>query len=127
MVTPKKANIYDVAKRAGVSHQTVSRVLNNHPNLKAATREKVEEAIRELHYRPSQAARQLVTSQSNLIGILLTESDLYGPSSILNAMEREARSAGYSVLSISIFCPFAEVKADGTHISNDLVGRLLER
>jgi DNA-binding LacI/PurR family transcriptional regulator len=43
-----------------------------------------------------------VTSQSNLIGILLTESDLYGPSSILNAMEREARSAGYSVLSISI-------------------------
>jgi DNA-binding LacI/PurR family transcriptional regulator len=98
----KKANIYDVAERAGVSHQTVSRVLNNHPNLKLSTREKVEMAIRELEYHPSHAARQLVTSQSNLIGLLLTESDLYGPSSILNAMEREARSAGYSVLSISI-------------------------
>jgi DNA-binding LacI/PurR family transcriptional regulator len=98
----KKANIYDVAERAGVSHQTVSRVLNNHPNLKLSTREKVEMAIRDLEYHPSHAARQLVTSQSNLIGLLLTESDLYGPSSILNAMEREARSAGYSVLSISI-------------------------
>jgi DNA-binding LacI/PurR family transcriptional regulator len=102
MVVQKKSNIYDVANLAGVSHQTVSRVLNNHPNLKASTREKVEEAIRELKYRPNQAARQLVTSQSKLIGMLLTESELYGPSSILNAMEREARGAGYSVLSISI-------------------------
>jgi DNA-binding LacI/PurR family transcriptional regulator len=113
MVMEKKANIYDVAKRAGVSHQTVSRVLNNHPNLKASTREKVEEAIRALHYRPSQAARQLVTSQSKLIGILLTESDLYGPSSILNAMEHEARSAGYSVLSISISADDPESWKDG--------------
>jgi len=102
VVVQKKSNIYDVAKLAGVSHQTVSRVLNNHPNLKASTREKVEEAIRELNYRPNQAARQLVTSQSKLIGMMLTESELYGPSSILNAMEREARGAGYSVLSISI-------------------------
>lgn len=102
MVTSKRANIYDVAKYAGVSHQTVSRVLNNHPNIKISTREKVESAMRALDYRPSQAARQLVTSQSNLIGLLLFESELYGPSSILKAMERQARSAGYSVLSISI-------------------------
>ena len=98
----RKANIYDVAKLAEVSHQTVSRVLNNHPSVKPATREKVEGAIAELHYRPNQAARQLVTSQSHMIGILISGSELYGPWAILNAMEREARSEGYSVISISV-------------------------
>jgi DNA-binding LacI/PurR family transcriptional regulator len=98
----KKANIYDVAKLSGVSHQTVSRVLNNHSSVKADTREKVEKAISELNYRPNQAARQLVTSQSRIIGILIAGSELYGPWAILNAMEREARVEGYSVISISI-------------------------
>lgn len=98
----KKANIYDVAKLAGVSHQTVSRVLNNHASLKPETREKVEKAINELQYRPNQAARQLVTSRSRMIGILIAGSELYGPWAILNAMEREARLEGYSVISISV-------------------------
>lgn len=98
----KKANIYDVARLAGVSHQTVSRVLNNHSSVKASTREKVEGAISELSYRPSQAARQLVTSQSRMIGVLIAESELFGPSSILNAMQKVSRAAGYSVISISV-------------------------
>ena len=98
----KKANIYDVAERAGVSHQTVSRVLNNHASLKPATREKVEKAIVELQYRPNQAARQLVTSQSRIIGILIAGTELYGPWAIFNAMEQEARKEGYSVISISV-------------------------
>lgn len=98
----RKANIYDVAKLAGVSHQTVSRVLNDHPSLKPATREKVEDAIAELKYRPNQAARQLVTSRSRMIGILIAGTELYGPWAILNAMEREARLEGYSVISISL-------------------------
>ena len=98
----KKANIYDVAERAGVSHQTVSRVLNHHSSLKPATREKVEKAIAELHYRPNQAARQLVTSQSRIIGILIAGTELYGPWAIFNAMEQEARKEGYSVISISV-------------------------
>ena len=98
----KKANIYDVAKLAGVSHQTVSRVLNNHSSLKPATREKVEKAITELSYRPSNAARQLVTSQSRLIGVLIAEADLYGPASILNVMEKIARREGYALISIAV-------------------------
>lgn len=101
-MSAKKANIYDVAELAGVSHQTVSRVLNNHPSLKPATREKVEKAITKLQYRPNQAARQLVTSQSRMIGLLTSGSELFGPSSILKAMEREARTAGYSAISISV-------------------------
>ena len=91
-----------MAKLAGVSHQTVSRVLNNHTSLKPETREKVEKAISELQYRPNQAARQLVTSRSRMIGILIAGSELYGPWAILNAMEREARLEGYSVISISV-------------------------
>ena len=101
-MSTKKANIYDVAELAGVSHQTVSRVLNNHPSLKPATREKVEKAIAKLNYRPNQAARQLVTSESKMIGILTSGSELFGPSSILKAMEREARGAGYSAIAISV-------------------------
>ncbi len=101
-MTERKANIYDVAQLAEVSHQTVSRVLNNHPSVKPATRERVEGAIAELKYRPNQAARQLVTSRSQMIGILIAGTELYGPWAILNAMEREARSEGYSVISISV-------------------------
>ncbi len=101
-MTERKANIYDVAQLAEVSHQTVSRVLNNHPSVKPATREKVESAIAELKYRPNQAARQLVTSRSQMIGILIAGTELYGPWAILNAMEREARLEGYSVISISV-------------------------
>ena len=98
----KKANIYDVAKLAGVSHQTVSRVLNNHASLKPATREKVEAAIAQLNYRPSQAARQLVTSKSGMIGLIVADTNLFGPTSIRNAMENEARDDGYTVTSISV-------------------------
>ena len=101
-MTERKANIYDVAKLAEVSHQTVSRVLNNHSSVKQATRERVETAIAQLKYRPNQAARQLVTSRSKMIGILIAGTELYGPWAILNAMEREARSEGYSVISISV-------------------------
>jgi DNA-binding LacI/PurR family transcriptional regulator len=98
----KKANIYDVAERAGVSHQTVSRVMNNHASVKPATREKVERAIIKLSYRPNPAARQLVTSQSRMIGLLVADLELYGPSSMLIAIEREARVTGYSVITIPV-------------------------
>ncbi len=49
----KRANIYDVAKLAGVSHQTVSRVLNGHASIRPATRARVEAAAKELNYQPS--------------------------------------------------------------------------
>lgn len=98
----KKANIYDVATLAGVSHQTVSRVLNQHPSLKPETRDRVEKAIAQLDYRPNLAARQLVTSKSRMIGVLVVGFHLYGPSAIRNAMEIEARAAGYTLISITV-------------------------
>ena len=62
----------DVAKVAGVSHQTVSRVINGMPNIKDSTRKRVEAAIKELGYRPNTAARALVTRKSSTIGIIKT-------------------------------------------------------
>jgi DNA-binding LacI/PurR family transcriptional regulator len=116
----KKANIYDVARLAEVSHQTVSRVLNNHPSVKPATREKVEKAIAELSYHPNQAARQLVTSQSHMIGVLIAESDLFGPSSMLNAMQVVSRNEGYSLISISILAKSRDSWREGIEQLRDL-------
>jgi len=59
-----KPTIKDVAAAAGVSTQTVSRVLNNHPNVAAATREKVMKIIAEKNYSPNEAARNLVRRRS---------------------------------------------------------------
>ncbi|GAA2582383.1 LacI family DNA-binding transcriptional regulator [Winogradskya consettensis] len=87
----------DVAKLAGVSHQTVSRVLNDHPNVREQTRLRVRAAIAELGYRPNSAARALVTGRSQLIGIVAQNSTLYGPASLLAAFEQAAAEAGFAV------------------------------
>jgi DNA-binding LacI/PurR family transcriptional regulator len=94
---PRAASVFDVAKAAGVSHQTVSRVLNGHPSVRPVTRQKVLDAMRALSYRPNLAARALVTSRSRIIGILSTSSGEYGPASSIAAVEAAARSRGYSV------------------------------
>ena len=87
----------DVAKLAGVSHQTVSRVLNDHPNVREQTRLRVRAAIAELGYRPNRAARALVTGRSQLLGIVAQNSTLYGPASLLAAFEQAAAEAGFAV------------------------------
>jgi DNA-binding LacI/PurR family transcriptional regulator len=83
----------DVARLAGVSHQTVSRVLNQHPNVRPQTREKVLAAIRELAYRPNAAARALVTRRTHTLGVISFDTTLYGPASMLYGIERAARHA----------------------------------
>lgn len=87
----------DVAQVAGVSHQTVSRVLNAHPSVRPATRARVLEAIAELGYRRNTAARALVTRHSGTIGVVTTGLPYFGPTSTLMAVEEAARDAGYFV------------------------------
>lgn len=85
-----------VRKRlAGVSYQTVSRVLNDHPSIRPATRDQVVSAIAELGYRPNPAARALVTSRSRTIGVLSSQTSQYGPATSIAAIELAARDAGY--------------------------------
>lgn len=98
----RAATIFDVARLAGVSHQTVSRVLNDLPNVKPSTRARVELAIKQLRYVPSTAARALVTRRSRTIGLIATGSPDYGPSSIVLGFNEAARAARYAVSMASI-------------------------
>lgn len=114
-----KPNIYDVAEAAGVSHQTVSRVINNHPSLRPETRRRVEQAMAELGYVPNRAARALVTDKSKLIGILASDTTLYGPSGMLHAIELEARKFGYVTFTCSVDAQSeTEVREGVMHMRN---------
>ncbi|MFE4545460.1 LacI family DNA-binding transcriptional regulator [Arthrobacter sp. NPDC056727] len=92
----------DVAKLASVSHQTVSRVLNAHPNVRKATRERVEKAIAELGYRPNTAARSLITRRSQTIGVLGSDLSYFGPANTLLGVQQAARGLGYFVSMASL-------------------------
>ncbi|WP_460759341.1 LacI family DNA-binding transcriptional regulator [Nocardiopsis oceani] len=87
----------DVARLAGISHQTVSRVLNGHPNVRERTRLRVRAAIEELGYRPNWAARALATGKSQHIGVVAQNSTLFGPTSLLAAFELAAAAHGFVV------------------------------
>lgn len=93
----RAANIFDVARLAGVSHQTVSRVLNDVPNVRPATRARVEQAIAQLRYSPSPAARALVTRRTRTIGLISPGTSEYGPTSIAVNFNVAARAARFSV------------------------------
>ncbi|MDY7099800.1 MAG: LacI family DNA-binding transcriptional regulator [Actinomycetota bacterium] len=98
----QKLNMRQVAALAGVSHQTVSRVINGHPNIAPQTRARVLEVIEQVNYRPNSAARALATNKSNRIGVLVDSAVQYGPNSTLRAIEDAARKVGYAVSSVAI-------------------------
>ena len=90
--------VREVAALAGVSRQTVSRVVNDHPSIRDTTKLRVLAAMEELQFRPNRAARMLTTARSNTIGILaFSSSSLFGPASSIDAVEAAARDAGYFV------------------------------
>lgn len=103
------ANIFDVARAAGVSHQTVSRVLNRDATVRPAMREKVEEAIESLGYRPSAAARALARRRTRTIGLLVVGLPFHGPASTANGFNTAARARGWDV---------AIAATDGTDVSD---------
>ncbi|MEE1752980.1 LacI family DNA-binding transcriptional regulator [Streptomyces sp. SP18CS02] len=90
----------DVARRAGVSKQTVSRVLNEYPAVRAETRERVLEAVRALGYRPGPGARPPAGGRNRMLGVISFDAVRYGPASILDAINGAARDAGHLVSSI---------------------------
>lgn len=97
-----KPNIYDVAAVAGVSHQTVSRVLNEHPNIRATTRDRVLAAIDQVGYTRNSIARALATNRTKRIGVLVDTPVQFGPGSTVRGVEQAARAAGYSVITTSV-------------------------
>lgn len=98
----KRASIHDVAAASKVSHQTVSRVINHHKNVSPKTRAKVLEAIAQLDYQPNSAARALSNGRTMTIGVLSYDSTLFGPASMLHAVQNAASQVGYSVSLASV-------------------------
>lgn len=86
----------DVARLAGVSQKTVSRVINGERYVSDHIRERVQRAARQLGYRRNTAARALSTGRFQRIGVVALGSALYGPTSLVIALERAMRSAGFS-------------------------------
>jgi DNA-binding LacI/PurR family transcriptional regulator len=89
--------MFDVARSAGVSQKTVSRVVNGEPHVSQAVRERVLREIERLGYRRNESARALVTRRSRRIGIVTTGTSYFGPAAVLHGLERAARGAGYFV------------------------------
>jgi len=98
----KQPNIYDVARLAKVSHQTVSRVINNNVSIRPETKSRVLSAMESLGYRPNQAARALASSKTKMLGILASDADHSGPASMVHFMEVAARAQGFFVVTCGI-------------------------
>jgi DNA-binding LacI/PurR family transcriptional regulator len=92
----------DVGRLAGVSHQTVSRVINGSRHVSPDTRQRVLDAMRELGYRPNSAARALATGRTRTVGVITFDTALYGPASTLFGIERAAHEAGYFITVVSL-------------------------
>ncbi|NUU07858.1 LacI family DNA-binding transcriptional regulator [Leifsonia sp. C5G2] len=92
----------DVARLAGVSQQTVSRVVNGHSNVSPEIRDRVEAAMAQLRYRRNSAARALATSRSMNLGVLSYALSVHGPALALFGISEEARRNGYSTSLVSI-------------------------
>ncbi|MCA0456241.1 MAG: LacI family transcriptional regulator [Chloroflexi bacterium] len=112
MAQSRRLTLRDVAKQAGVSYQTVSRVINNHPYVAEDTRQRVLGLIDELDYRPNKAARSLAGHQTNTIALVASDIYDYGLTQVVISIERAAKAAGYDlVMSIAGNPSSASMKA----------------
>ncbi|MGE5643628.1 MAG: LacI family DNA-binding transcriptional regulator, partial [Byssovorax cruenta] len=93
-----RATIKEVAALAGVSTQTVSRVINEKPDVSPETRRRVQEVIHTLSYQPSALARSLISQRSHTLGVVTAGLRHIGPSRTLSGITAAAEEAGYSLL-----------------------------
>lgn len=94
----KRSTIKQVAKAAGVSTQTVSRVINDRPDVAPQTRARIHQVIEELNYSPSALARSLIQQRSFTLGVVIAGLKYIGPSRTLNGITQRAEELGYSLL-----------------------------
>ena len=97
-VTPRpRWTIRDVARAAGVSTQTVSRVLNDRPDVAPETFERIRQIIEDTGYRPNMLARGLTQGRSHVLGVVAYGLEYFGPSRVLTGIEQQAAEMGYSI------------------------------
>ena len=92
-----KPTIYEVARRAGVSRQTVSRVINNRPDVADGTRERILQIIDEIDYRPSAIARSLSKQRTYNFGLVTAGLEFIGPSVTMSGIAKKAEQLGYGL------------------------------
>lgn len=93
-----RVTIREIARMCGVSMQTVSRVINNRPDVSPATREAVVAAIAAVGFQPSAVARSLVQRRSQTLGVIATGLELFGVAQTLNGITEESQSSDYALL-----------------------------
>ena len=98
MKNPQRVTIKDVARGAGVSVQTVSRVINDRPDVAPETRHRIQQVIDDLGYQPSALARSLIQQRSYTLGVVIAGLKFIGPSRTLNGITQRAEELGYSLL-----------------------------
>lgn len=98
MAHRKKVTIKQVAQEAGVSTQTVSRVINQRPDVAPETRQRVQQIVDRLGYQPSYIARSLIQGRSSTLGVVGYGLDYYGPSRTLSGIEQQANELGFTLL-----------------------------
>jgi LacI family transcriptional regulator len=123
MLTRKRVTIKEVAQAAGVSTQTVSRVLNDRPDVSVETREKIRAIIAKMGYAPNVLARSLIQGRSHTLGVAGYGLSYYGPSRVLTGIERRANELGYSLLLNLLRDPELE---DGEQIFHNLLARQVD-
>lgn len=97
-MTSRSVTLDDVAQLAGVSYQTVSRVLNRSEQVSPRTREKVEAAMQQLNYVPNRVAQQLAGKATRTLGLATSNLALMAPAQIASAIQQRAASAGYHLV-----------------------------
>jgi len=115
-----RPTIKQVARAAGVSIQTVSRVINDRPDVSSETRARIQKAISELGYQPSALARSLIQQRSFTLGVVTAGLKYIGPSRTLNGITSRAEQAGYTLL-------LKELPLPGTDSASPLIKALLSR
>jgi LacI family transcriptional regulator len=119
----QKVTIKDVAQAAGVSTQTVSRVINSRPDVSPNTRSRVQQVVNELGYSPNVIARSLSRGRTNTFGIVGFGLSYFGPSSVLSGIEQKSNELGFSLL-LSLLDDFDPALIDG--ILRNLLSRQVD-
>lgn len=123
MTARRRLTIKEVARAAGVSTQTVSRVLNNRPDVSAETFERVQQIIDDTGYAPNMVARSLTQGRSQVLGVVAYGLEYFGPSRVLTGIDQQAAELGYSISLNLIHAPETD---DVDRLLNSLVGRQVD-
>lgn len=119
----KRVTIKDVAEEAGVSAQTVSRVINDRPDVSDATRAHVQNVINQMGYSPNVLARSLIQGRSNTLGVVGYGLEYFGSAGVLTGIERKTNEFGFSLL-FSLLDQFQPTRVG--RILNELLSRQVE-